>query len=101
VKTGRAKEGEIEKNGRYHGDITSIFPIAGQSSRDILSYVENFLRYFKIITYLFQYSRMGERRGAYMALVGKPEERNHLEEPGVDRRIILKWLIERLGGGVD
>jgi hypothetical protein len=41
---------------------------------------------------------MGERRGAYRALVGKPEGRNHLEDPGVDGRIILKW-IERLGGG--
>jgi hypothetical protein len=43
----------------------------------------------------------GERRGAYRALVGKPEGRNHLEDPGVDGRIILKWIFERLGvGGV-
>jgi hypothetical protein len=26
---------------------------------------------------------------------------DHLEDPGVDRRIILKWIFERLGGGVD
>jgi hypothetical protein len=44
-------------------------------------------------------ARMGERRGAYRALVGKPEGRNHLEDPGVDGRIILKWIFERLGGG--
>jgi hypothetical protein len=42
---------------------------------------------------------MGERRGAYRALVGKPEGRNHLEDPGIDGRIILKWFFERLGGG--
>jgi hypothetical protein len=30
--------------------------------------------------------------------VGKPEGRNHLEDPGVDGRIILKWIFERLGG---
>jgi hypothetical protein len=42
---------------------------------------------------------MGERRGAYRALVRKPEGRNHLEDPGVDGRIILKWIFERLGGG--
>jgi hypothetical protein len=42
---------------------------------------------------------MGERRGAYMALVGKPEGRNHLEDPGIDGRIILKWTCERLDGG--
>jgi hypothetical protein len=42
---------------------------------------------------------MGERRGAFRALVGKPEGRNHLEDPGVDGRIILKWIFERLDGG--
>jgi hypothetical protein len=31
---------------------------------------------------------MGERRGAYRVLVGKPEE-----DPGVVGRIILKWII--------
>jgi hypothetical protein len=41
----------------------------------------------------------GERRGAYRALVGKPEGRNHLEDPGIDGRIILKWIFKRLGGG--
>jgi hypothetical protein len=25
-------------------------------------------------------------------------EGDHLEDPGVDRRIILKWIFERLGG---
>jgi hypothetical protein len=32
----------------------------------------------------------GGRRGAYRALVGKPEEGDHLEDPDVDGRIILK-----------
>jgi hypothetical protein len=41
---------------------------------------------------------MGERRGAYRASVGKPEGRNHLKDPGVDGRIILKWIFEKLGG---
>jgi hypothetical protein len=44
---------------------------------------------------------MGERRVASRALVGKPEGRNHLEDPGVDGRIILKWIFGRLGGVVD
>jgi hypothetical protein len=43
---------------------------------------------------------MGERRGAYRALVGKPEG-DHLEDSGIDGRIIIKWIFERLGGGVD
>jgi len=30
---------------------------------------------------------MGERRGIYRVLVGKPEEKDHLEDPGIDRRL--------------
>jgi hypothetical protein len=36
--------------------------------------------------------------GLYM---GNLREGDHLEDPGVDGRIILKWIFERLGGGVD
>jgi hypothetical protein len=41
---------------------------------------------------------MGERRGAYRALVGNLREGDRLEDPGVYGRIILKWIFERLGG---
>jgi hypothetical protein len=30
--------------------------------------------------------------GVYKVLVGKPEGRNHLEDPGIDGRIILSWI---------
>jgi hypothetical protein len=46
-------------------------------------------------------ARMGERRGAYRALMGKPEGRNHLEDPGVDERIILNWISEKWDGDTD
>jgi hypothetical protein len=42
---------------------------------------------------------MGERRGVYRVLVGKPEGKCHLGEPGVDGRIILKWMCQEVGCG--
>jgi hypothetical protein len=45
---------------------------------------------------------MGDRRGAYRVLVGKPDGKNHLEDPGIDGRILLKWILKSWGcGGMD
>jgi hypothetical protein len=41
---------------------------------------------------------MGERRCVYRVLVGKPEGKNHLEDPGVDGRIILSWIFRKWDG---
>ena len=41
----------------------------------------------------------GERRGVYRVLVGKPEGKRPLEDPGVDGRIILRWLFRKLDMG--
>ena len=38
---------------------------------------------------------MGERRGVYRVLVGKPERKNNLGDPGVDWRIILRWIFRK------
>ena len=35
---------------------------------------------------------MGDRRGLFKVLVGKPEGKNNLEDPGIDGRIILRWI---------
>jgi hypothetical protein len=35
---------------------------------------------------------MGERRGIYSVLVGKPEMRDHLGDPDIDGSIILRWI---------
>jgi len=39
-------------------------------------------------------------RGVYRVLVGKSEERNHLEDPGVDGRIILRWIFRKWNVGL-
>jgi len=47
-------------------------------------------------------ARMGERRGVSRVVVGKPEGKNHLEDPGVDERIILRWIFRKGDvGGTD
>ena len=32
----------------------------------------------------------------YRVLVGKPEEKNHLGDPGIYGRIILRWIFRKL-----
>jgi hypothetical protein len=40
----------------------------------------------------------GNRRGAYTVLMGDLRERYHLEDLGVIRRIILKWIFLKYDG---
>jgi hypothetical protein len=42
---------------------------------------------------------MRERIGLYMVLVRKPKGKSYLGDPGVDRRIILKWILRKWFGG--
>jgi hypothetical protein len=47
--------------------------------------------------------RKAERRGVYRVLVGRPEGTNHLEDPDLDGRIILRWIFRKwdVGHGLD
>jgi hypothetical protein len=44
---------------------------------------------------------MEGRRGKYRVVVWKLEGKNNLEDPGVDGRIMLKWISRKSDGGMD
>jgi len=47
-------------------------------------------------------ARMGDRRGVKRFWWGNLRERDHLGDPGVDRRIILRWIFRKWDvGGMD
>ena len=46
------------------------------------------------------FSTYGESRDAYRVLVGKSEERNHLEDAGIDGTI-SKWFLHKRDGRMD
>jgi len=43
---------------------------------------------------------MGERRCVYSVFVGRLRERDHLGDPGIDGRIILRWIFMKCDMGV-
>jgi hypothetical protein len=43
---------------------------------------------------------MGDSRGVYRVLVGDLRERDDLGDPGVDGRIILRWIFRKWDVGV-
>jgi hypothetical protein len=45
-------------------------------------------------------ARMGEGRGVYSVLVGKPEGKRHWGDPGVDGSVILRWIFRKWDVGV-
>jgi predicted transcriptional regulator of viral defense system len=62
----------------------------------------NIIRLIKsrIMRWAGDVARMGERRGVYRVLVRKRGERDYLEDPGADGRIILRWILRKWDVGV-
>jgi hypothetical protein len=42
---------------------------------------------------------MRDRTGAYRVLVAHLRQENHFKDPGIDGRIILKWMLGKWSGG--
>jgi hypothetical protein len=45
-------------------------------------------------------ARVRKRRRVCRALVGKPEGRDHLEDPDLDGRVILRGIFRKCNGGM-
>ena len=54
----------------------------------------------KIMRWAEHVARIGERRGVDRVLVGKPEGKRPLRRPGVDGRIILRWIFRKWDVGI-
>jgi len=54
----------------------------------------------RIIRWAGHVASMVERREVYRVLVGKLRVREHLGDPGIDGRIILRWIFRKWDVGV-
>jgi hypothetical protein len=72
----------------HSGAFHSLYP-----SQDIIKQIKS-----RRMRWARHVARMGEGRKVFRVLVGKPEERDHLKDQGVDGRMGLEWILGRVAG---
>jgi len=82
-------------------EVTGVWRKLHTEELNDLYFSLNIIRVVKLrrMGWVGHVAHMGERRGTYRVLVGKPERRDHLEDPGIDGRIILRWIFRKCDGG--
>jgi hypothetical protein len=86
-----AKMDEVTVKWRnFHEELQDLY-----SSPDIVRVIKSRLRWAGYV------ARMGEERGMYRVLWEKLRERDHWGDPGVDGRIILRWIFRKWYVGMD
>jgi hypothetical protein len=71
----------------HNGELHNLY-----SSPDIIRHIKS-----RRMRWAGHVARMGEVRNVYRVLVGKPEEKNHLENQGIDGRMGSKWKLDWVG----
>ena len=91
--------------GRRRDEVTGEWRKLHYEELNYLYCVPNIVRAIKSrrMRWARHVARMGESRGVYRVLVGRPEgERDNLGNPSVDGRIILRWMFRKWDvGGMD
>ena len=80
--------------GPKRDEVTGEWRKLHNEELNVLYSSTNIVRAIKstLVRWVGHVARTGKRRGRYGILVGNLREKDHLEDPGVDRRIILRWI---------
>jgi hypothetical protein len=83
--------------GRKRNEVRGERRILGNEELNYLYSLPNTVRVIKSkrMRLVGLAARMWESGGVYMVFVEKPEERNPLEDPGIDGRIILRLIFRK------
>jgi len=83
--------------GRKKNEVTGEWRKPHNEERNDLYSSPTIFRVIKLgkMTWAGHAARIGKSRGVHRVLVGNLRERDHLEDPGVDRRIILRWILRK------